>query len=131
MSKKVSVDGLADAIAQELSGYGREVAAGVKKEVKQVATECRKEISQNSPVLTGSYKAGWGTRTEYESSEDIRIAVHNRTDYQLTHLLENGHLSSNGTKREFGRVAAHPHIRPAEEHAEEKLMRKVKVVVKG
>ena len=123
---KTDIDGLAAAIQKELADYSQDVTDGLKKSVKQVAKECRDEIVQNSPVLTGSYKKGWGTKINYEASDDIRITVRNKTDYQLTRLLEYGHAMPKG-----GRVEGKPHIRPAEEHASEKLMRKVKVVVKG
>lgn len=123
---KVSVNELADAIAAELQQYSQDVTDGIKKDVKQVAKECKQEIQQNSPVLTGSYKKGWRDQVEFESRDDIRVVVKNKTDYQLTHLLENGHAKVNG-----GRVQGKPHIRPAEQNAEKKLLQKVKVVVRG
>lgn len=122
----VSIDDLAAAIAQELEQYGQDVTDGLKKEVKQVAKECKQEIQQNSPVLTGGYKKGWKDQVAYEGRNDIRMAVRNKTDYQLTHLLEHGHAKVSG-----GRVDGQPHIGPADQHAEKKLMQKVKVVVKG
>lgn len=123
---KTSVNDLADAIAEELEQYSQDVTDGLKKEVKQVAKECKQEIQRNSPVLTGSYKKGWRDQVEYESRQDIRVVVRNKTDYQLTHLLENGHAKVNG-----GRVPGKPHIRPAEQNAEKKLLSAVKVVVRG
>ena len=125
---KTTIDGLADAIAKELADYSQDVTDGLKNSVKQVSKECKDEIVQNSPVSTGSYKKGWATKVNYESADDIRVTVRNRTDYQLTHLLEYGHAGPNGKGRP---TPAKPHIRPAEYHAAEKLMQKVKVVVKG
>lgn len=123
---KISVNDLAEAIANELQQYSQDVADGLKEEVKQVAKECKQEIQRNSPVLTGSYKRGWRDQVVYENREDVRVVVRNKTDYQLTHLLENGHAKVNG-----GRVEGKPHIGPAEQNAEKKLMQKVKVVVRG
>lgn len=123
---KVKIDELADAIIKELSEYNQEVTDGVKQEVKSVANECKTEIQQNSPKLTGSYRKGWREKTMYESADDIRISIYNKTDYQLTHLLENGHAKVNG-----GRVEGKPHIGPAEQNAEQKLLNRVKVVAKG
>lgn len=123
---KINVDGIAEAVVQELKQYSQDITDQLKKDVQQVAKECRDEIKANSPELTGDYKKGWRTTTNYESQEDIRVTVHNKTDYQLTHLLENGHLKRDGT----GRVEGKPHIEPAEKNAADKLIKKVKVAVK-
>lgn len=126
MSKTVNVDELAQAVAEELESYRQGVTDGIKAAVKETATQCCDEIRKNSPRKSGKYRRGWRSKTDFENAEDIRITVHNKTSYQLTHLLENGHA-----KRGGGRVAGRPHIRPAEQNAEKKLLRKVKVVVKG
>ncbi len=124
--KKVPLDGLAEAIAAELAAYTQEVTDGVKDAVKETAKECRERIQRDSPALTGSYRKGWTAKVAYEGQEDLRVTVYNRTDPQLTHLLEHGHAKVGG-----GRVAGKSHIGPAAQDAEDKLLRKVKVVVKG
>lgn len=128
--KKVSADGMADAIIQELREYGQEVTKNMKKEVQDAGTLCRKELRVSSPKLTGSYAKGWRKKTAYEDSKEIRVQVYNATDYQLTHLLEHGHvLVSYGKVR--GTVGAKPHIGPAEEKIEKQLLKKTKIIVKG
>lgn len=122
----VSVDGLADAIAAELAAYEQEVTDGLKTEVRAAANEAKRDIRNGSPALSGDYRKGWASKVQYESVDDIRVRVYNRKEYQLTHLLENGHAKVNG-----GRVAARPHIMPAEKKAEEKLLKKVKVIARG
>lgn len=124
--KTIKIDGLADAITKELANYSQEVTDGLKAEIKKVAKECDEDIKQNSPIQSGSYKKGWGITLNYEGRDDIRITVHNKTDYQLTHLLEKGHAKLNG-----GRVEGIAHIAPAEKNAAEKLFKRVRVVVKG
>ena len=124
--QKVSTGELAETILNELAAYTGEVSEGIKEAVKETAKECKEQIQQNSPVLTGSYRKGWTNKVVYEGEEDIRMTVYNRTDPQLTHLLEHGHAKVKG-----GRVAGKSHIGPAAQDAEDKLLRKVKVVVKG
>jgi len=126
---KCTIDGLADAVQAELEAYSQDVTDGIKEDCRQVAKECRDEIKQNSPELTGDYKKGWRVKTNFESREDIRLTVHNKTDYQLTHLLEKGHAGVGGTAK--GSAPAYPHIAPAEQHAAEKLVKKAKTRVKG
>ena len=135
MSKAVKVDDMAKVLAAELQEYCQDVTDGLKTDVKTVAKEAVKELKATSPVdkrkttRRGRYAKGWNDAVAYESALDIRVEVHNKTDYQLAHLLEFGHEVGVG-----GKVVGHydgiPHIRPAEENAEDKLLKKVKVRVR-
>lgn len=122
----IKIGDLANAVVKELSNYQQEVTDDLKKDIRSVSKECLSEIKRESPRDTGEYRKGWRQKVMYESRDDIRITVYNATDYQLTHLLEYGHAKVSG-----GRVDGKPHIRPAEENAEKKLLKKVKVVVRG
>lgn len=120
----ISIDDLADTLAEELAGYSQEVTDDLKREVTQVAKEMVAELKVTSPHASGDYAKGWSVTTEHESAQDIRLRVLNRKKPQLTHLLENGHAKVSG-----GRVEGKPHIGPAEQSAVRKLEGKVKVVV--
>lgn len=102
------IQGITNEIAKILTEYSKEIEVGVSLAKQTVSLNTAKKLKITSPKgATGSYAKGW-------TVSDIRgkKVVHNKTDYQLTHLLEYGHAKVNG-----GRVAAHPHIRPAEEEA--------------
>lgn len=122
----IKIDALADAVAKELAAYSQECMDELKDEIQKVAKEAVKELKSTSPKDSGEYAAGWTSRVEYESQDDIRVSVYNRKKPQLTHLLEDGHAKVTG-----GRVAGQPHIGPAEDNAAKKLDNKVKVVFKG
>lgn len=118
----VKVDGLADAIMAELQDYSQEVTEDVKKSVDAAGKECVRILKETSPKDTGDYAQGWRKRKAYESKSDLRVEVHNATDYQLTHLLEDGHAKVTG-----GRVDGKPHIDPAAEQASQLLEQDVKI----
>ena len=61
---------------------------------------------------SGAYRKGWRIKTYTENGVKA-VKVYNETCYQLTHLLEFGHLDRNG---KF--VQPVPHIKQAEELAE-------------
>ena len=56
----------------------------------------------------------------------LMVAVHSRDRYQIAHLLEHGHA-----KRGGGRVAAIPHIAPAEQSGAEELVSKIERGLSG
>ena len=123
MARKIPLQELEIEIVKELKAYSDEVAEGLKKAVKDVAKEMVRTLKATSPRDTGEYARGWTSKVEFESMEDIRVRISNRTKPQLTHLL--GHAKVNG-----GRVDGRPHIRPAEQAAADKLVGAVKVVIK-
>lgn len=125
MAKGIPIDKLSTAIEAELAKYSQEVADQIKQDVQDVAKECVAEIKQKSPKRTGKYRRGWREQVAYESNEDLRILIHNKTSGPLTHLLEFGHAKVNG-----GRVEGIPHIGPAEQRAKKSLIEKAKVAVR-
>lgn len=114
-----SINDLSKEIVRQLQLYNSEVENEIEIAKDEVAKEAVQELKNNSPKLTGSYSKGW--RAKKVGSSTI---IHNQTDYQLTHLLENGHAKSDG-----GRTEAKPHIRPAEEKVIDKFTKRVERAV--
>lgn len=112
---KIKPEQLSDAVGKELDKYAKTTADKVKEAVQDAADSAVKELKSTSPKKTGRYARSWRQKKAKETSSEKEIIVHAGV-YQLTHLLENGHA-----KRGGGRVAGIPHIKPAEEHAIEKL----------
>ena len=120
MSRKVSIDQMADAIIQELDNYSDPTNEGVKAAVKKAAKTVKDEIKSGAPVRTGAYKRSWATKNTRESSNALEITVYSKNRYQLAHLLEHGHA-----KRGGGRVEARPHIAAAEQSGIEQLQQEI------
>lgn len=98
---------LSEEIAKALSVYTNEVEESLEKAKIKVARDAAKTLKKSSPEKTGNYASGWAVK-----QVGTARVVHNKTDWQLTHLLENGHAKKGG-----GRVAAKVHIKPVEEKA--------------
>ena len=116
-----SVDKFASEVMSELSEYAELADTAMKKAVRKTAASVKKEISANAPKKSGRYKKSWTTKKTKENSHSLEMTVHSRDRYQIAHLLEHGHA-----KRGGGRVAAIPHIAPAEQHGEELLTNLIK-----
>ena len=63
------------------------------------------------------------------SGNIVNIVVHNKTDYQLTHLLENGHVIRN-KKGDWGRTRPIKHIAPVEQWANSELPEEIERALK-
>ncbi|MBR1813587.1 MAG: HK97 gp10 family phage protein, partial [Lachnospiraceae bacterium] len=83
-------------------------------------------IRDTAPVKTRRYAKSWRTKNTKETSTQLEVTVYSPTRYMLAHLLEHGHA-----KRGGGRARAIPHIAPAEEAAEEELMRDIERGLSG
>ena len=114
--KNVSVDGLADAVMQELEEYNKLSAETVKKAVDKAGRSVRDQIKGSAPVRTGKYARSWTSRKTKETATALQVTVYSPSRYMLAHLLEHGHAKRNG-----GRTRAFPHIAPAEAAGEEQL----------
>ena len=116
MRRMTSIDNLASEVMKGLNEYAELADVSMKKAVRKTATAVKNEISANAPKKSGRYKKSWTARKTKENSHTLEMTVHSKDRYQIAHLLEHGHAKRNG-----GRVAAIPHIAPAEEHGEEML----------
>lgn len=101
----IDISKLAAEISKQVEVYANGVQEKVAKASNAVTRDGVKVLKSTSPDLTGDYREGW-TRKK----EDAGYVIHNKTDYQLTHLLEYGHAKVGG-----GRISAQVHIRPVEE----------------
>lgn len=110
MSRRISIDALADTVMEYLNDYADVSAEGMKKAVRKAGNTVKKEIGANAPKDTGAYAKSWAVKNTKENSHSLEVTVYSKNRYQLAHLLEHGHAKRNG-----GRVAGKSHIAPAEE----------------
>lgn len=128
MSKTVGIDGLAEALTETLNEYQENVTMGMKDLVKKTAKLGVDAIRQSAPVRTGEYAKGWTSKME-EGRLASKATIHNKTRYQLAHLLEKGHEIGNGHGY-FGRTKAIPHLKPVEDEIVKQMQDGVVKVVK-
>ena len=125
MAKKVSIEGLADAVMKELDEYSKVIDTDMRKAVTKAGQTVRKNIMAGAPKRHGDYSKSWATKKTKQTSRSLEVTVYSRNRYQLAHLLEHGHAKRNG-----GRTRAQVHIAPAEEagirQLEEDIVRSIK-----
>lgn len=126
MSERVTIDEMASAIMDGLQEYADLATDDLKKAVKKAGKSVKDEIATTAPKDTGKYAKSWSVKTVKETSNSLDVVVHSKNRYQIAHLLEHGHA-----KRGGGRVAAIPHIAPAEEKAIGVLETEVEKALRG
>ena len=114
MSKSIKPEELAGFIKEYLEEYREDIQEDVEEVTDKVTKEARDELKQTSPkgkiARNPKYYKGWSIKISKRGATKYHKVIWNKTNYQLTHLLEFGHATRNG-----GRTTAIPHIRPIEE----------------
>ena len=120
MGRTVRIDDLVNEVMEGLQEYADLATDSMKAAVKKAGNTVKTDITANAPERTGRYAKSWRAKTTKESATALEVTVYSPTRYMLAHLLEHGHA-----KRGGGRVAAIPHIAPAEQRGAEELEREI------
>lgn len=117
---------LQDQIREILDDYTVELKRATNNAMDSVAKECVRKLKATSPQRPGGgkYAKGWAVKRTKGRGGIVSIVVHNKTDYQLTHLLERSHVIAN-KYGEYGRSKPQPHIAPVEAWAIEELPKEI------
>ena len=118
MSSSIKIENLEKEVMKYLEDYVEDIEDDVKETTDSVIKDAKEKLKQTSPksgiARNTKYYKGWavknGAKTRKGSHKYTKV-IWNKTNYQLTHLLEFGHHKRDGT----GWVDAQPHIRKVEE----------------
>lgn len=122
MDSQIKID---DEIVRAFSEYTVSLRDKLRKITRKKANELAEMIKADSPRRTKSekhYADSWRVSSDYEANGyemSTSYTIHN-DKYQLTHLLEYGHMNRDGS-----RTAGIPHIEANTEKIQEELKEEI------
>lgn len=129
MSNSIKPEQLEEEIMKYLQDYEEDIEDDVKETTDTITKQAVQELKKTSPRGKGTrknpYYKGWTKQKGKVINGKYTVKIHNKTNYQLTHLLEFGHATRNG-----GRTKAEPHIRLVEEKYNKLYEEKITIVIK-
>lgn len=134
MAKKVTLDTLGDEIKKILNEYEGEVTKNVDSITKRIGQKGAAALRNKSKdTFEGKeYAKGWTATTEKTRLYTV-VTIHNKRQAGLAHLLEFGHVSANGTGRNYqtdkAPVKGRAHIAPVEEELVIQYEKEVKAIL--
>ena len=117
---------IADEVYSRLDEYVKSIDDNFAETLPKIGKEIVKELKNTSPKLSGRYAKGWKQKVEKGGINGNKLTIYNADAYQLTHLLENGHASNYG-----GFVSGIPHIKPAADKAEKKVIEELEKAIQS
>lgn len=125
---KIDIDQFSHEIEKELEVLVNETSKKMEKVIVKTGKAGAKELRKTAPINRyhktnrGRYRSGWRSKRLKGKFGNVEMVVYNKTDWQLTHLLENGfyHVKSNK------QVKPHPHIEPVQKRMESNVIRDLK-----
>lgn len=93
---------LTDAVMKILNQYGSEVKKILDADIPKAAKAAQRKVAEDSPGrngngrsndATGEYAKDWKSKVDENTRTGVSAVVFNKSHYQLTHLLEDGHVN--------------------------------------
>lgn len=115
-------------ISEILEKYSKDITDKVEEIIKADMSEARKELSATSPRgESGKYARSWTVKNDGSKLAPSYV-IYNR-EPGLPHLLENGHLVSNGTGRVVGSADAIEHIASVNDKVQQKVVEDIERMI--
>lgn len=126
MAKKIQANEMADTIVKWLTEYSEEVTDVAKEIVQEISEGVMEETKAHITWHDKKYSNSFALKTSFEDKRNKRNTWYVKSPhYRLTHLLEFGHLTRNGTTK----TRAFPHVRYGDEYAKENFERRMKEAI--
>lgn len=94
-NEKIRPEEFEQTLLDALAEYGDEVTEKVEAVMKSTTRQAISELKSSAPS-GGTYARGWSHKLQKAGPLKSSDTVYNRTDYQLTHLLEKPHDTGGG-----------------------------------
>ena len=97
-----------------ITSYSADVYQEMNRAIDDVSKEALKKLRAKSRSEFKSekheYAKGWAREVDKGRIRGAATIYGKKPTYMLAHLLENGHVTRNGSNRTFRDTPAHPHI---------------------